>query len=250
MGLFQHKQTQKKSPKEQAIDTEEHFFDEYFREELRNHGRWYFEKVIKEDGDLFKKDLDGTIAQVKVDLKEHLTKELDDTIAQVNAYLKEHVTKQLDEQLSAYSKALKDAQDEALESLKGSAEDLKKQHEELSTTLQKSVANQEVMLNTLFQENMNRMTAMKDAQDVALQSLNRSAQELEEQHKKLSSTLEENVAKQEEVLVSEFEGNMAQIIEHYLLDSLGDQYDLKAQLPSIIQQMESNKKAIVDDMKL
>ena len=43
---------------------------------------------------------------------------------------------------------------------------------------------------------------------------------------------------------------MARIIEHYLLEALGDQYDLKAQLPAIIQQLETNKQAIVDDMKL
>lgn len=52
------------------------------------------------------------------------------------------------------------------------------------------------------------------------------------------------------MLVDAFEQNMAQIIEHYLLGALGDQYDLKAQLPSIIKQMQDNKQAIVDDMKL
>jgi hypothetical protein len=43
---------------------------------------------------------------------------------------------------------------------------------------------------------------------------------------------------------------MAQIVEHYLLGALGDQFDMKAQLPSILQQLEENKQAIVDDMKL
>jgi hypothetical protein len=56
--------------------------------------------------------------------------------------------------------------------------------------------------------------------------------------------------KQEEALINGFESNMARIIEQYLLGALGDQYDLKAQLPSIIGQMEANKQAIVDDMKL
>ena len=43
---------------------------------------------------------------------------------------------------------------------------------------------------------------------------------------------------------------MAQVVEHYLLGALGDQYDVKAQLPSIIKQLEDNKQVIVDDMKL
>jgi len=58
------------------------------------------------------------------------------------------------------------------------------------------------------------------------------------------------VASQEEMLVGAFQSNMAAIVEHYLLGALGDQYDLKAQLPAIIKQMDENKKAIVDDMQL
>jgi hypothetical protein len=38
MGLFQHKHDPKKSPSDDLLPEEEHFFDEYFREELRNHG--------------------------------------------------------------------------------------------------------------------------------------------------------------------------------------------------------------------
>ena len=66
----------------------------------------------------------------------------------------------------------------------------------------------------------------------------------------MAETLEANAAKQQEILAKAFEENMAQVIEHYLLGALGDQYDLKAQLPAIIKQMEENKQAIVDDMKL
>lgn len=43
---------------------------------------------------------------------------------------------------------------------------------------------------------------------------------------------------------------MAQIIEHYLLETLGQQFDLKAQLPYIIEQMEANKKDMIEDMQL
>jgi hypothetical protein len=66
----------------------------------------------------------------------------------------------------------------------------------------------------------------------------------------MAERLEANVREQESALVTAFQENMAQTIEHYLPESLGDQYDVKAQLPAIIQQMENNKQAIVDDMKL
>ncbi len=62
--------------------------------------------------------------------------------------------------------------------------------------------------------------------------------------------LEMSINKQQTILVDAFQQNMARIIEHYLLTAVGEKYDLKAQLPSIIQQMEANKQAIVDDMKL
>ena len=62
--------------------------------------------------------------------------------------------------------------------------------------------------------------------------------------------MQKNIASQEELIIGAFEQNMAQVVEHYLLGALSDQFDLKAQLPSIIQQMEQNKQVMVDDMKL
>jgi hypothetical protein len=40
------------------------------------------------------------------------------------------------------------------------------------------------------------------------------------------------------------------VVEHYLVGALGDQYDLKTQLPSILASLEENKQTIVDDVKL
>jgi len=250
MGLFQHKQDPKKSPSDELLTEEEHFFDEYFREELRNHGRWYFEKVINENGALFKRDLQETIAQVDAELEEHITKQLANSIERINQELKEHTTKQLEAQFSEYSKSLKEAQEQALNSMTESAQTLKQQHDELRAALQKNVADQQGLLHSAFEENKLQITAMKEAQDSALKWLNQSAQALNDQYQQLSTTLQKSVAQQQDMLIGTFEDNMAAIVEHYLLGALGDQYDLKAQLPTIIKQMEENKKAIVDDMKL
>ena len=247
MGLF-HKQ--KGLSEEEAAMLEGHFLDENFREELRNHGRLYFEKVINENARLFKEDLDTTITKVNEDLKDHVVSQLDTTIARLNMEIKGHVTEQLDAQFLKYGEGMKSAQDDAMKSLSASAHAVQEQHQNLSTTLQKSIANQSVMVNSLFEENMAAMTSAKEVQNKALQALNSSLQNVQEQYQQLSATLQENIAKQEQELMSAFEGNMARVIEHYLLGALGDQYDLKAQLPSIIQQMEDNKQAILDDMKL
>lgn len=250
MGLFQHKNGAKNSSNEDIIAAEEHFFDEYFREELRNHGRWYFEKVINENGELFKRDLEETIKQVNIELKEHVTAQLDAAIAQVNTELKEHVTAQLEAQFEDYSKTLKQAQDDALGTVVESTKKLQSQHEQLSAALEKNVADQQALLHNVFDENKTQITAMREAQDAALKWLNQSAQALHDQYQTISSTLQKNVADQQELLVRNFEDNMAQIVEHYLLGALGDQYDLKEQLPAIIKQMDENKQAIADDMNL
>lgn len=248
MGIFQHKQDPKKTGSDELLNEEEHFFDEYFREELRNHGRWYFEKVINENGELFKRDLEKTIAAVNAELKEHVTKQLDGAINKVNEELREHTTKQLQTQFDEYSKSLQSAQEQALTSMTESAETLKKQHDELRTALQKNVADQQDLLHNAFEDNKAQITSMKEAQDSALKWLNQSAQQLHDQYQTITTTLQQTVADQEKMLVDSFQDNMASVVEHYLLGALGDQYDLKAQLPAIIKQMEENKDAIVEDM--
>lgn len=240
MGLFQHKQA-KDDPNGPL-----HFFDDYFREELRKRGREYFEKVIDDNATLFKKDLDATISKVNADLHNHITERLDTTLNQLTTKISE----QINEQFVEYGKAMKDAEDAALRSLGTRAQALEGQFQQLSEKLEKSVAEQEATITKVFDENMSRVGSMQNAQAAALQSLSNSVEAMEKQYHQIEEVIQKKVAAQQEVMVNMFEQNMAQIIEHYLLEALGDQYDLKAQLPSIIKQMESNKQAIVDDMKL
>ena len=131
-----------------------------------------------------------------------------------------------------------------------SAQTLKDQHETLRKALQQNVTDQQTLLHNAFDENKTQITAMKDAQDAALKWLNQSAQALHDQYQQMSTVLQKNIASQEQMMVDSFQDNMAQIVEHYLLGALGDQFDIKAQLPSIIKQLEENKQAIADDMKL
>lgn len=251
MGLFRNKKRNSKdSSKEDIIAAEEHFFDQYFREELRNHGRWYFEKVINENGELFKRDLEDTIKQINVELKEHIAQQLDAALVQMNAELKEHTTNQLKEQFVEFSKSLESAQDDALETIVDSTRQLKEQHDALRTALERNIGDQKAILHDSFEENKTEIIAMKDAQATALKWLTQSAEALHAQYQQMSTMLQKGVSEQQDLLIAAFENNMTQIVEHYLLEALADQFDIKDQLPSIIQQMESNKQAIVDDMKL
>lgn len=301
MGLFQGKQqSKKKSPADDASVAARQVFDDQYRDELRSIGREHFQKIMDDNAILFKRDLDTTISEVSTDLKEYLTTQLDTTIAHVNGEL----IKRLNDRLAESDRAAKDAQDLAVQSLnrnaqtlhdnyqqlsqtlqqsiasqeammitvfeenkarmittqgtqdmvlqtlKGNAQTAQQQSEQLNQTLQKAAADQQAMMSKVFEENAARVDATKQAQDTALHSLQKSAEVLDEQYQQLSQTLQKTVATQEAMLVDGFQENMAQIIEHYLLGALGEQYDIKAQLPSIIKQMEQNKQAMADDMKL
>ncbi len=291
MGLFQHKQDPaKQTPADKAAAEAQQVFDETYREELRERGRIYFEKVIQENAALFKQDLDATIAQVNTELEVHIIRkvdeqlvehgkamkeaqdtalqsmhrttdtisedtakfkeELDGSVGAIKTELTEHITKLIDEQMDHYGASIKEAQTAALHTMSASAQTVQEEYRQLSATIQKSIAGQDADFKTAFQQSTAQLTAMRDAQDTAIQSLTATARALQQQYEDLSVKLSKDVADQETIMIGIFQQNMAQIVEHYLLGALGDAYDLKAQLPAIIKEMEANKQAIVDDMKL
>jgi hypothetical protein len=92
--------------------------------------------------------------------------------------------------------------------------------------------------------------AMKEAQELALASLQRSATTMETQQQQLAAAFKQDLDSRQNQLITSFEQNMAKIIEQYLLQALSDQIDLKTQLPLIISQMEANKQDIMSDMRL
>lgn len=230
MGIFKHKPEEETPQLNPAGESVDHALDEYF-EGVKGKGRSYFEKAVTDHVSVFKKDLDSTIDRV-------------------NEQLKDYIKDRLDEQFRQYGVMMKEAQDAALDSLNRSLQDLQEQHKSLAATMQKNVAYQEAVMNHAFKDSQTRLLSLKTTQDSAVATLNREVEELQEQRQQISEVLKKNVTYQEAVLVNVFEENMAMIIENYLLGALGDQYDLKAQLPAILQQMTDNKAAIVEDMKL
>jgi len=231
MGLFQGKQkTDQKAPIDEKDDGVQKFFDGYFHE-LRVRGRVYFEESVDENVAEFKKELDATIADA-------------------NAELKKHIVEKLDEQFAENHKIIQEAQRAALVSLTTSAKTVADQQRELGEKVQKNIADQEAMQNDMLEQSKARVAEINRTQDEALQALTGSVKAVEELHREINDRLQKSVADQEAMILNAFEENMARIVEHYLLQALGDQYDMKAQLPAIIQQLEANKQAIVDDMKL
>ena len=92
--------------------------------------------------------------------------------------------------------------------------------------------------------------AMTEAQELALATLQKTAQEVEAQRVALTEALKKDVNEREAAMIKVYEENMAKVIEHYVLQALGDQFTLRDQLPYIIAQMEANKQNIIEDMRL
>lgn len=231
MGLFQGKQkTDQKPPLDEKSDGVQKFFDGYFHE-LRVRGRVYFEETIDESVADFKKELDATVNDA-------------------NAELKKHIVEKLDAQFAENHEIIQEAQKAALVSLTTSAKEVADKQRELGEKIQKDITNQETALSGMLEGSKSRIAEINRAQDEALQSLTSSVKAVEDLHREINDRLQKSIADQEAMIMNAFEENMARIIEHYLLEALGDQYDLKAQLPAIIQQMEANKQAMADDMKL
>lgn len=160
-----------------AEEDASHLFNKEFREELRNRGRLRFEKIIDENAEFLKQDLNATTSRL-------------------NEYMEKQVATRLDTEFANYAQA------------------------------------------------------MKQAQQLALGTLQKTAQDIEVQRVALADALQKEVTEREAVLLKGYEENMAKIVEHYVLAALGDQFDLKDQLPYIIKQMEANKAAIMEDMRL
>jgi hypothetical protein len=90
--------------------------------------------------------------------------------------------------------------------------------------------------------------SITDAKDLAIDSINKTQAAIEEQGQILSKEVKDQLEKDKNRLIKNFEANMAQIINHYVLDALGNQIDLNDQLDFILSNLEENKKAIVEDI--
>jgi hypothetical protein len=92
--------------------------------------------------------------------------------------------------------------------------------------------------------------SLGDAKEMALSSVQKITDSLEEQRAALTSGLEADVAARKEQIMAEFEKNMAEVVNHYLVAAVGEQVDLNAQLQYILQELQKNKQAIIEDLKL
>lgn len=106
--------------------------------------------------------------------------------------------------------------------------------EEISKELKEAFANYE--------------SAIGDAKQLAVESIEKTKTAIDEQRQAMGDQLEKEIAEEKARRIKLFEENMAQVINHYVLASIGSQIDLNDQLEYILGELETNKTAIVQDI--
>jgi F0F1-type ATP synthase membrane subunit b/b' len=91
-------------------------------------------------------------------------------------------------------------------------------------------------------------SAISDAKQLAVESIEKTKETIDEQRQVLTAQLEQEVADEKARRIKRFDENMADVINHYVLAAIGNQIDLNDQLEYILSELEANKKAILEDV--
>ena len=90
--------------------------------------------------------------------------------------------------------------------------------------------------------------SIEDAKNEALASMGKTKELVESERSQLMQQLDEAVDNQKKQIITRFENNMSEIVNHYIVNAIGNQIDLEDQLEYILAELENNKKAIIEDI--
>ena len=90
--------------------------------------------------------------------------------------------------------------------------------------------------------------SIMDAKQLAVESIQKTNTVIDEQRKQLSQQVQQEIMAEKQEIMKHFESNMTDIVNHYVMAAIGNQIDLNDQLEYILGELESNKKAIIEDI--
>ncbi|HEX4774836.1 MAG TPA: hypothetical protein VH234_04945 [Candidatus Saccharimonadales bacterium] len=102
---------------------------------------------------------------------------------------------------------------------------------------------------TLQEEFKKYEQSIVDAKQIALDSIEKTVTTIEQQRQFMEQQIQAQSEAQKARIITRFEAEMAGIINHYVLQAIGNQIDLSDQLEFILSEMETNKQAIIEDIK-
>lgn len=91
--------------------------------------------------------------------------------------------------------------------------------------------------------------SITDAKQLAIESIQKTNTAIDEQRALMGEQLQAEVLAEKTQIVARFEANMADIVNHYVLEAIGNQIDLNDQLEYILADLEANKQAIIEDIQ-
>jgi NADH dehydrogenase/NADH:ubiquinone oxidoreductase subunit G len=107
-----------------------------------------------------------------------------------------------------------------------------------------------VEITRKLQEEFNKYEqSIIDAKQLAIESIEKTNAAIDEQRQVLGAELQKQIASEKAHMIAQFESNMADIVNHYVLAAIGSQIDLSDQLEYILNDLEANKPAILEDIK-
>ena len=91
--------------------------------------------------------------------------------------------------------------------------------------------------------------SITDAKQLAIEALQKTNDVIDEQRAHLSEQLDAEVAKERERMITQFQENMGDVVNHYIVAAIGNQIDLTDQLEYILNDLDLNKEIILEDIR-
>lgn len=91
--------------------------------------------------------------------------------------------------------------------------------------------------------------SIMDAKQLAIESIQKTNAAIDEQRKLMSEEVQKEIIAEKQQTIKRFEDNMGDIVNHYVLEAIGNQIDLSDQLEYILGELNANKQAIIEDIQ-
>jgi F0F1-type ATP synthase membrane subunit b/b' len=105
------------------------------------------------------------------------------------------------------------------------------------------------LTRTLQDEFKNYQQSISDAKQIALNSIEKTITTIEQQRQFMEQQLLSQSQANKARMIKQLETDMATILNHYIVKAIGNQIDLTDQLDYILDELQINKQAILEDIK-
>ncbi len=91
--------------------------------------------------------------------------------------------------------------------------------------------------------------AITDAKQLAVDSITKTKTAIDEQREALGSQLQKEIIDEKARRIGAFDAHMAEVVNHWIVQAIGNQIDLNDQLEYILGELDTNKAAIIEDIQ-